>query len=128
MRGDDCQASGKGSNKIRKKAWGESKEQREDRQTGREERFATGCLFNGIEGEWWLGTQTQEVAVTCTIFYLIYRQLRPDKGCHCDFSLLAALAVQLSNSHPRVSLSGLPWAFLEIQVVGTRLQTLLMSC
>lgn len=59
-----------------------------------------------------------------TIFYLICRQLRPDKGCHCDFSLLAAVVVQLSNPQPLVSVDRLPWAFSEIQMVGARVQTL----
>ena len=58
-----------------------------------------------------------------TIFYLICRQLRPDKGCHCYFSLLAAVAVQLSNPQP-VSADKLSWAFSEISVVGAGIQTL----
>lgn len=76
MRGDDCQASGKGSNKIRKKAWGESKEQREDRQTGREERFATGCLFNGIEGG--MVAWNTNPGSCCDVYYFLpYLQAAP---------------------------------------------------
>ena len=52
VRGEECQASGRGSNKIRKEAWGESKEQREDKETGREARCMTGAFFSGTEGEW----------------------------------------------------------------------------
>lgn len=70
--------------------------------------FIDWSLFNGTEGNSCLVFKTQEVAVACTIFYLIYRQLRQIRGCHCDFSLLAALAVQFPTPIPECLCKGFP--------------------